>query len=44
VLANALLDRILFRCEVVKLTGNSYRMENRQTIFLGNSGDKTLQG
>jgi len=44
VLATALLDRILFRCEVVKLTGNSYRMENRQTIFLGNSGDKALQG
>ncbi len=33
VLATALLDRILFRCEVVKLSGNSYRMENRQTIF-----------
>jgi DNA replication protein DnaC len=33
VLATALLDRLLFRCEVVKLTGNSYRMENRQTIF-----------
>ncbi len=33
VLATALLDRILFRCEVVKLSGNSYRMENRKTIF-----------
>lgn len=33
VLATALLDRLLFRCEVVKLTGASYRMENRKTIF-----------
>lgn len=33
VLATALLDRILYRCEVVKLSGNSYRMENRKTIF-----------
>ncbi len=36
VLATALLDRLLFRCEVVKLTGNSYRLENRQTIFKNN--------
>lgn len=37
-LATALLDRLLYRCEVVKLTGESYRLENRQTIFkdLGN--------
>jgi DNA replication protein DnaC len=33
VLATALLDRLLFRCEVVKLEGKSYRMENRKTIF-----------
>jgi len=33
VLATALLDRILYRCEVVKLEGLSYRMENRKTIF-----------
>lgn len=33
VLATALLDRLLFKCEVVKLTGKSYRMENRKTIF-----------
>ena len=33
VLATALLDRILYRCEVVKLSGTSYRMENRKTIF-----------
>lgn len=33
VIATALLDRILFRCEVVRLTGTSYRLENRKTIF-----------
>lgn len=33
VLATALLDRLLFKCEVVKLSGKSYRMENRKTIF-----------
>lgn len=33
VLSTALLDRILYRCEVIKLTGQSYRMENRKTIF-----------
>ncbi len=33
VLATALLDRLLYRCEVLKLKGRSYRMENRKTIF-----------
>ena len=33
VLTSALLDRLLYRCEVVKLTGTSYRLENRKTIF-----------
>ena len=33
VLASALLDRILYRCEVIKLQGSSYRMQNRKTIF-----------
>lgn len=33
VLATALLDRLLFRCEVINLTGKSYRMQNRKTIF-----------
>ena len=33
VLTTALLDRILYRCEIIKLTGNSYRMENRKNIF-----------
>lgn len=33
VLATALLDRLLYRCEVVNLSGKSYRMENRKTFF-----------
>jgi DNA replication protein DnaC len=33
VLATALLDRLLFQCEVINLSGKSYRMENRKTIF-----------
>jgi DNA replication protein DnaC len=33
VLATALLDRILYHCEVVKLEGSSYRMENRKEIL-----------
>jgi len=33
VLATALLDRLLYRCEVVNLSGKSYRLNNRKTIF-----------
>jgi len=33
VLTTALLDRVLYRCQVIKLDGNSYRMKNRKTIF-----------
>ena len=33
VLATALLDRLLYKCEIIKLEGDSYRMKNRQTIF-----------
>lgn len=33
VLATALLDRILYQCEVINLTGKSYRLQNRKTIF-----------
>jgi len=32
-LTTAILDRILYRCEIIKLTGKSYRMQNRKTIF-----------
>jgi DNA replication protein DnaC len=33
VLATALLDRLLFHCQVIKMKGESYRMENRKSIF-----------
>jgi DNA replication protein DnaC len=33
VLTTALLDRLLHRCEIIKLSGESYRMKNRKTIF-----------
>ena len=33
VLATALLDRLLYRCELIQLSGESYRMKNRRTIF-----------
>ena len=33
VLATALLDRLLYRCEVINLSGKSYRIKNRKTIF-----------
>lgn len=36
VLTTALLDRILYRCEIIKLTGKSYRMQNRKNIFKEN--------
>jgi DNA replication protein DnaC len=33
VLATALLDRLLYQCEVINLAGKSYRLKNRKTIF-----------
>jgi len=33
VIATALLDRLLFHCEVIKLSGKSYRIKHRKTIF-----------
>ena len=33
VLATAILDRLLYKCELIQLSGNSYRMANRKTIF-----------
>ncbi len=38
VVATALLDRLLYRCEVIKLSGQSYRMGNRKTIFAPENG------
>ncbi len=40
ILASALLDRLLYRCEVIKFTGSSYRLENRQTIFKTTRNEK----
>lgn len=39
VLATALLDRLLYRCELIQLSGGSYRMAHRKTIF-GNQNNK----
>lgn len=36
VLATALLDRLLYRCELIQLSGGSYRMQHRRTIFDNN--------
>jgi DNA replication protein DnaC len=33
VLATAILDRLLYQCEIIKLNGKSYRMENRKSLF-----------
>ncbi len=33
VITTAILDRLLYRCEIIKLTGDSYRMKHRKTIF-----------
>lgn len=33
VLATALLDRLLYRCELIQLSGESYRMVHRKSIF-----------
>jgi DNA replication protein DnaC len=32
-LATALLDRSLYKCQLIQLQGKSYRIQNRQTIF-----------
>ena len=31
--STAILDRLLYKCELIQLSGPSYRMENRKTIF-----------
>ena len=41
VLASALLDRLLYKCEVISLKGTSYRMENRKTIFKHKTNNKS---
>ncbi|MDD2512967.1 MAG: ATP-binding protein [Proteiniphilum sp.] len=37
VLATTLLDRLLYKCELLQLSGKSYRIQNRKTIFNGQS-------
>ena len=37
--AAALLDRLLYCCEIIQLSRSSYRMENRKTIFSNRSED-----
>ena len=32
-LATALLDRLLYKCQLIMLEGDSFRMQNRKTIF-----------
>lgn len=41
VLATALLDRILYHCDIIKLTGSSYRMENRSGFLNKNTYSST---
>ena len=33
VITTAILDRLLYRCEIIKLKGESFRLKNRKTIF-----------
>ncbi|MFK2477374.1 ATP-binding protein, partial [Bacteroides fragilis] len=35
----ALLDRLLYCCEIIRLGGTSYRMQNRKTIFSNQNTD-----
>ncbi len=43
VLATALLDRILYKCELLQLSGKSYRLANRKTIFKKEKGTENEQ-
>jgi len=31
--ATALVDRFLYKCQLIQLKGKNYRMQNRKTIF-----------
>ncbi len=33
VITTAILDRLLYHCEIIKMTGESFRLKNRKTIF-----------
>jgi DNA replication protein DnaC len=43
VLTAAILDRLLYRCQVVKLSGKSFRMQNRKEIFNKESSAGTAE-
>lgn len=34
-----LLDRLLYYCEIIRLSGTSFRMKNRKTIFSNHEQD-----
>lgn len=42
VLASAILDRLLYHCEIIKLSGESYRMGNRKSIFEDYNSDTSI--
>lgn len=44
VLASAILDRLLYHCEVIKLSGQSYRMGNRKSIFEAGQASSLAEG
>jgi len=33
VITTAILERLLYRCEIIKMTCESFRLKNRKTIF-----------
>jgi DNA replication protein DnaC len=39
VIATAILDRLIFKCEIFNLTGDGYRISHRQTILNRSGGD-----
>ena len=43
VLATALLDRLLYHCDVIKLSGSSYRMEHREGFLTNNKEGKETE-
>lgn len=43
VLATALLDRLLYHCELIQLSGESYRMVHRKSIFEKDTSNKSTK-
>ena len=43
IIATALLDRLLFHCDVIKLVGTSYRMENRSSFLKKEANHETKE-